>query len=158
MIKCKNNIDQNQECLPENIADFTQTTVDFIACLPKCNPQISNIISEHCTIDVVSKKLIDSPQGISAEGFTLTGKTLMVIVDIKVKYEYIPLNDGYTVHSFTHVYSTLVPIVISSNFNENYDIATTPFLEDINYSLNCSNCVYTSVTFAMTAEQFIRGC
>lgn len=158
MISLKNTTGLNSDCFPTSISDFTQSTINFTACLDKCNLDINEIINESASIEVVSKELVKSPIGTSAEGIILTGQTLMVVVDITVKYQYTSLQDRFSVYNFSYTYSCLVPIVIKENFNDNYDISTTIFFEDLNYSLCGSRKIFNSVTFTTTAEQMIGGC
>ncbi|MGL4848010.1 MAG: hypothetical protein ACRC28_03650 [Clostridium sp.] len=158
MMNYKNTTRLDTLCMPTDVTDFTQITEDFISCIPTSMPAILEIIDDKISIEISEKKVVSSPIGTSAEGYVLTGNTLIVIVDIKVSFQYVSASNNATVHSFSTLHSTIIPISLSENFNNSFDVSANIFIEDLYYTVECEDSVFTSVTFLVTAEQLLGRC
>ncbi|MGL4848956.1 MAG: hypothetical protein ACRC28_08505 [Clostridium sp.] len=158
MMNYKNTTRLDTLCMPTDVTDFTQITEDFKVCIPNSMPAILEIIDDKISIEISEKRVVSSPIGTSAEGYSLTGNTLIVIVDIKVSFQYVSGINNATVHSFSSLYSTIIPISLSKTFNNSFDVNANIFIEDLYYTVETEDSVFTSVTFLVTAEQLIGGC
>lgn len=131
---------------------FKQTNVDNIFCLPLVKPDIEQIVKVWAKAKICKYDLIKTPVGVSLEGQNLTGYKLVIMGDIKVKYEYVALEKSQSVHTASNIIPFCSYIVMPEVFNPKAIVYPMVAIEDIHSEQVSNRCIYTNITIILSAD------
>lgn len=140
-----------EECNYTNGA-FRQMNVDNIFCLPIVKPDIEQIVKVWVDANICKYELIKTPIGTSLEGQNLTGYKLMIMGEIKVKYEYVALEETQSVHTAHNIVPFCGYIVMPEVFNPKSIVYPMVLVEDIHSEQVSNRCIYTNVTIMLNSD------
>lgn len=103
---------KNHLCTHKNIKYFTQFVVSEFAEVPTIKPDIEQVISVIVEPEIISKKVINTPIGVSIEGQHLSGKKIVVELKIKQKILYVANVKEQPVHGFENEFYQSAYVVI----------------------------------------------
>lgn len=129
---------------------FKQVTVQQECCISYDKPDISTIVGQSVSVEIVSTDLISTPIGVSCEGQVLTGLKLNVCGNICVDIQYICNQCGSQVTDDRCILSFCEFIVVPlDSINNQFEVETD--IEDIYQQVTNCRCYYTSVTMLLSA-------
>lgn len=108
-------------CNSKDIRYFTQFVISEVAEVPNIKPDIEQVISVIVEPEIISKKVINTPKGISCEGQRLSGKKIVVELKIKQKILYVANVKEQSVHGFENEFYQSTYVVIPK-FIEGTDV------------------------------------
>lgn len=131
---------------------FKQTNVDNTFCVPVVKPDIEQIVKVWGNAEIYKYRIIKTPVGESLEGQLLTGYKLIIMGQIKMKYEYVALEETQSVHTAHNVVPFCSYIVMPKKFNPSSLVFPTVLIEDIHSEQVGDRCVYSNITIMLNAE------
>lgn len=82
-----------ESCLVKEKKDFKQTNIEQVFCIPNQKPDIEQINKVWAKGSIKEYEVVKTPIGTSIEGQIMTGYKLLVCGDIKLKVEYVALEE-----------------------------------------------------------------
>lgn len=134
------------------LGNFKQINVDNTFCIPVVKPDIEQIVKVWSEAKICKHKIIKTPIGKSYEGQKLTGYKLVIMGEIKMKYEYVALNETQTVHTAHNNIPFCGYIVLPERFNPSTIVFPTVAIEDIHADQCGIRSIYSNVTMLLNVE------
>lgn len=131
---------------------FKQMNVDNVFCIPLVKPDIEQIVKVWANSEICKYDIIKTPIGESLEGQVLTGYKLVLMGELKMKYEYVALESTQSVHTAHTIIPFCGYIVLPKKFNPCSIVFPTILIEDIHSEQVNDRCIYTNVTLMLNAE------
>ncbi|HEX9061477.1 MAG TPA: hypothetical protein VF941_14950 [Clostridia bacterium] len=139
---------------------FTEVAIPELVEIPKCKPDIEDLLSIAADIDVISVRLIDTAKGISNEGQNLSGHKLIIELKLRQKVKYIAADPAQSVHAahFENVINSVYVVVPAALDVGNPAVKTsirtlfkqgrlvvTPYIEDIYGELRDKRTIFKNI-------------
>lgn len=110
---------------------FKYSSLDIEIILPQKMSKVDEIIKVNVKKEIDKKTLVRTPVGISQEGYELTGNSMLILGDIRIKLQY--MSDEYTggISSFVSKHPFGESLVLPKKFNEFNIFSPQIYIEDI---------------------------
>ncbi len=141
-------------CYYKNLNNLNQLTQDHIFRLPLNKPTIDQILKVWVDANINEFQLIESPNGSSLEGQTLTGYSLLVCGDIDIKFQYLACEPFLGVHTASSKIPFCDYVVLNEKINIHSSIRPSILIEDIFCEKIDSNCIYSNLTITLIADVY----
>lgn len=142
--------------------NWTEIMVPGIAIVPKEKPCIENLNGVNGKVQILSKKLIDTPAsaGANLEGKVVTGKKLIVEGLICLTFNYTGLEETQKVHSFHSSIPFSAYVVLPTGNYTNYVFNVVPCLEDLFIKNVCESevCLTATLLIQVIPTPLKGGC
>lgn len=137
---------------------FRQIVLDGKFCLPIEKPDIEQITDVDVNAVIINTEMIKTPKGTSAEGIHLSGRSLVVHGEIKIKMQYV--GDLPKQPMFTAVLSMpFITTIVMKQCTDSYMLNVKAFVEDIDLKQLDNRCLYMrSALYISAVNNCERGC
>jgi len=140
---------------------FTEIAVPEIVTIPAAKPDMEELLSVMVDAKVISVRVIDTPEGTSAEGQILTGKKLSIELELQQKVKYIadePTQSVHAAHFNKLVNSILIVappriggIPIETLLMQG-KVIVTPYIEDIYGEMLDKRTIFKNITLLIVVK------
>jgi spore morphogenesis protein SipL len=117
--------------LPPHTYSFKQITLQETLTLPKTKPNIKQLIKVVAETDTLKTRVVKTPKATSLEGKTLTGWSLIVESQLKLKVEYIADLESHPVHIVCFDIPFSTSIVLPEFFKTSNTVKVTEYIENL---------------------------
>lgn len=139
-------------CPVKNKKNFNQINIEQVFCIPSQKPDMEQINKIWAKGYVDNYEVVKTPVGTSVEGQIMTGYKLLVCGDIKLKVEYVALEETQSVHTAHMTFPFCAYVVLPGDVNKNSRINTSILIEDIFSEQMDERCIYNSITMMVIAD------
>lgn len=136
----------------ENLSYFKQINVDFTFYLPNNKPAVEQIIKIGVTSEIVQKKIVRTPKGVSIEGQKITGYRLMLAGDLLWRIEYIADNKEQKIHTTNTRMPFCGYVVLSEKVTDCRIVNAVALIEDIHSEKIDIREIYNNITMMLVAD------
>ena len=140
---------------------FTEIAIPEIVELPEAKPDMEQLISVMVDCKVISVRVIDTPNGLSAEGQRLHGKKLSLEIELQQKVKYVADEPTQSVHAahFTKLVSSIFIVVNPTICADSVEkliaqgrYVVTPYIEDIYGEQLNKRKIFKNITLLIEAK------
>ncbi|MGL5416307.1 MAG: SPOCS domain-containing protein [Clostridium sp.] len=132
--------------------NFKQDNIENTFCIPLVKPDIEQIVKVWGKAKINKYKIIKTPIGKSLEGQVLTGYKVLVMGEVKMKYEYVALEKEQSVHTAHNIVPFCSYVVMPEDFNPVATAFPTVLMEDIDSQQLNNRCIYSNITLMFNVE------
>ncbi|WP_053956591.1 hypothetical protein [Inediibacterium massiliense] len=143
------------QCFPDKPICFKQLSISEILTIPDQKPDIEHIISAVIQPNIVSTRIVNTSIGYSYEGQNITGKKLIIELELIEKIKYVANEPVQSIHAahYEKKYKSIFIVIPSKIHNikvetllENKKIVVTPYIEDIYTKKIDERTIYKGIT------------
>lgn len=133
---------------------FNQDNYDFTLYINDENPACEDIEKVWVSYSIVHTETIKTHKGLSLEGIRLTGKSLLIVGNFKIKIQYIGLVSGQNAYTIESVVPFSGVVTLPENCNENEYLVPTVVIEDINSIKIDPKTIYNNITLVFSVAMY----
>ncbi len=115
---------------PTNATTFKEFHFQETVSILNKHPSTSSILKVHASVNVLEHNRVSTPIGMSNELYYLSGNSLVLMGEIKLKIEYAN-KDSHTIHSIPLKLPFSTYIVLDKVFEKDPDFMISSYIEDI---------------------------
>lgn len=138
----------------EKLDIFNQDNYDFIISIPEQKPDCEIIEKVWIDYNITHTEIMTTHKGISLEGTIATGKTLLIVGDIKVKIQYVGCKIDQSVHTLDDIVPFSGVVVLPKGISINEYIIPIIIIEDIYSTKIDYRCIYNNISILFSAEVY----
>ena len=135
-----------------NTENFKQVNVSDTFCIPIVKPDIEQIVKVWSEAEICNYEIVKTPVATSLEGQILTGYKLVIMGNVKMKFEYVALEKTQSVHTAHTIIPFCGYIVLPKEFNPIAVVLPNVSIEDIHVQQLGERCIYSSLAMLLSAE------
>lgn len=139
-------------CMSPNLSIFRQQNIDHIFCIPCDKPSINQVLKVWVESFIVDFEIVKTSKGFSLERQEMTGFNLFISGNIKLKFEYVSDNKLQSIHTASTLFPFCAFVALPKKFEPNSSVYPIIYIEDILTKKVNSKCIYTNITFTLSAD------